>query len=232
MLTAGIDDFACAQEQRLVHNGGVGAFGPDPHLAKVHHPALLQLEGHLVVDVVADVFFVGQDLVNGRPGPWSLKIGQMPLGIQGFSNFTLRAAILYEHPIRATHDVLFLLRARHKYHAVGLEALLLAAGQFTLRVAVFVDQHPAQAVSSRTALAVAKLNQAALPGEDLHGKLAAVFARHDPLDGFQQVGTDAAVVFELLAAILHADPGTRTDMLVVGPFISILKPSPAADVID
>ena len=49
---------------------------------------------------------------------------------------------------------------------------------------------------------------------------------------FQQVGADAAVVFELLAAVVDADPGARADMLVVGPFISILKPAPAADVID
>jgi hypothetical protein len=97
---------------------------------------------------------------------------------------------------------------------------------------VFVDQHPAQAITCRTALAEPKLYQATLPREDLHGKLAAVLARHDPLDGFQQVGADAAVVFELLAAIVDADPGTRADMLVVGPFIGILKTAPTADVID
>jgi len=99
-------------------------------------------------------------------------------------------------------------------------------------VAVFVDQYPAQPISSRTALAVSKLNQAALPGEDLYRKLAAVFTRHHPLDGFQQVGADAAIVFELLAAIVDADPSTGADMLVVGTFICILKPAPAADVID
>ena len=107
-----------------------------------------------------------------------------------------------------------------------------SATQRALRVAVFIDKHPAQAVSSRTALAVAQLHQSALPGKDLHRKLPAVFARHDPLDGLQKVRADAAVVFELLAAIVDADPGTGADMLVIGPFISILKPTPAADVID
>ena len=71
-----------------------------------------------------------------------------------------------------------------------------------------------------------------MPREDLYRKLAAVFARHHPLDGFQKVGADAAVVFELLAAIVNADPGARADMLVIRPFISILKPAPAADIID
>lgn len=85
------------------------------------------------------------------------------------------------------HDILFLLRARNKNDPVGLKALLFAAGQGTLRIAVFVDQHPTQAVSSRTALAVSKLDQAALPREDLYRKHAAVFARHHPLDGFQKV---------------------------------------------
>ena len=82
----------------------------------------------------------------------------MPLGIQGFRNLTLRAAILDEHSVHAAHDILFLLRARNENYTVGLKTLLLAAGQGTLRVAVFVDQHPTQAVSSRTALAVSKLN--------------------------------------------------------------------------
>jgi len=48
-----------------------------------------------------------------------------------------------------------------QYDTLGLEALLLAAGQFALRVAVLVDLHPAQPVSGSATLTVAQIYQAA-----------------------------------------------------------------------
>jgi hypothetical protein len=41
----------------------------------------LELEGNPVVDVVADVFLVGQDFLHGRSSPWPIEIGAhfMPL---------------------------------------------------------------------------------------------------------------------------------------------------------
>lgn len=100
------------------------------------------------------------------------------------------------------------------------------------RIAVLVDQHAPKPVAGRAALAIAQFNETTLPGKDLHRQLAAVFAGHHAFDGLQQVGADAAVVLELLAAIVDPDPRTGADMFVICAFVRILKPAPAADVID
>ncbi len=71
-----------------------------------------------------------------------------------------------------------------------------------------------------------------MPGEDLHGQLAAVFASHHPLDGLQKVRADAAVVLELLAAVMDPNAGTGADVLVIGALVGVLKPAPATDVVD
>lgn len=46
------------------------------HLQAIRDPLLLQLEGAPVGDVVADVFLVGQDLMDGGAGPGPAEIGQ------------------------------------------------------------------------------------------------------------------------------------------------------------
>ena len=51
----------------------------------------------------------------------------------------------------------------------------------------------------------------------------AVFASLHPFDGLQEVRADTAVVLELLATIMDADPGARTDMFVIGTLVGILK---------
>ena len=83
-------------------------------------------------------------------------------------------------------------------------------------VRLLVDQHAPQPVARCAALSIAEFHGAALSGEYLDRYLAAVFARHHPLDGFQKVGADAAVIFELLATVVDPDRGALTDMLVVG----------------
>lgn len=59
-----------------------------------------------------------------------------------------------------------------------------------------------------------------------------VLAGHHPLDGLQQGRADAAVILEPLAAAVDPDPCARADMLVIRAPVVILKPAPAADVID
>ena len=206
--------------------------GADPHLARIHDPALLQLERHLGEHVVPDVFFVGQHLVDGRARPRAAEIGAVSFGVQGLRDFALWAPLAHEHLVHALDDPLFLLGAGDQNHAVGLKALLLAARQLALRIAMLVDQHAAEPVPGRIALAIAQFDETALPGEDFYGKLAAVFASHHPLDGLQQVRADAAVILELLAAVVDPDPGAGTDVLVTGAFVGVLKPAPPADVID
>ena len=91
MAAARIDDLPGAQEQRLIDDGGIGALGPDPHLARVHHAALLQLERHLREDIVPDVFFVGQHLMDGCARPGAVEIGAVSLGVQNLRGLALGA---------------------------------------------------------------------------------------------------------------------------------------------
>ncbi|TWI92470.1 hypothetical protein JM93_00012 [Roseibium hamelinense] len=170
--------------------------------------------------------------MDGRPGPRPVEIGVEPFAVQNLRDLALGPPLIHEHLVNALDDQLFLLWAGDQDHTVGLQALLLAARQLTLRVAVLVDQHAPKPVPGRAALAISKLYQAALPGKYLHRKLTAVFAGHHAFYGLQQVGADAAVVFELLAAVVHTDSGTGADVFIVCALIGILKPTPAADVID
>jgi len=153
-------------------------------------------------------------------------------GVHSLRNLALGPALVDEQLVHALDNPLFFFGAGHQDDAVGLQALLLAARQLALRVAVLVDQHPAQPVSGRAALAIPQLDEAALPGEDFDRKFPAVFPCHDPLDGFQKVRADAAVVLKLLATVVYPDPGAGTDVLVIRALVGILKTAPAADVVD
>ena len=202
-----IDDLSGAHEQGGIDDGLIGALGADPHLPWVLDAPLLQLEGDFGEDVVADVFLVGEDLVDGGASPWPTKIRSMSLGIELFRDLALRPVLIDEHMVHRLHNPLFLFGTRHQNDPVGLKAFLFATRELTLRPAVLVDEDAAKTVSSGTALPEAQFDEAALAGEDLDGKLTAVFTSHDALYGLQQVRTDAAVVFELLAAVM--DPDTR-----------------------
>ena len=79
----------------------------------------------------------------------------------------------------------------------------------------------------RAALAKSQLDQPALAREYLDRKLPAVFASHDALDGLQQVGADAAVVLELLPAIVNANASAGADVLMIGSFVGLLEEAPS-----
>ena len=126
----------------------------------------------------------------------------------------------------------FVVRAGHQDDAVGLQALVLASGEFALDRTVLVDQCSAQAVASRTTLPESQLDQPALPSEHLGGQLPAVFASHCPFDTFDDGGDRRTVIFELLGAVGNLDAGTAADVLVIGALIGILEAPPATDVVN
>ena len=68
--------------------------------------------------------------------------------------------------------------------------------------------------------------------EDLGRQLAAVLAGHRALDALDDGRDRAAVVLELLRAVVDGDAGALADVLVVGAFVGVLEPAPAADVVD
>src|SRR3546814_5248522 len=71
-----------------------------------------------------------------------------------------------------------------------------------------------------------------LAGENLHRQLTAIFASHRPLHALDDRRAQAAIIPELLGAVLNGDPRFPADELVVGALICVLKPAPAAHVID
>jgi len=71
-----------------------------------------------------------------------------------------------------------------------------------------------------------------LAGEDLGRQLPAVFAGHGALDTLDDGGDGGAVVFKLLGDVGDADALAFADVLVIGRLVRVLKPAPAADVVD
>jgi hypothetical protein len=95
-----------------------------------------------------------------------------------------------------------------------------------------VDQSAPQAIPGGTSLSEAHLDQPGQAGEYLAGQLAAVFASHRPLYRLDDGRGDASVIFELLGAIPDLATGSPANVFVLGALVSILEPTPAADVVD
>ena len=204
----------------------------DPHLRDVHHSVLLELERNAVVNVVADVLFVGEDLVNRGTGPGAVEVGCEPQAIKTLGNLRFDHPLIDEPLVDLVDRLNLGVWAGHQDHTIGLQALVLAPGEFTLHGACLVDQYASQAIPCGAPLAVAKLDQAALTGKHLGGQLPAVFARHSPFDALDDGGYRGTVVLELLGAVGDLNPSPSADVLVVGAFVGVLEPPPAADVID
>ena len=229
---AGGDDRLHLLKLFRLDDGLEGPFRPDPHLRAIRDPLLLQLKGAPVVDVVADVFLVGQDLMDGGAGPGPAEIGQDSALIKFGGDFAFRTAVFQETAVDPADGFHLCFGPGHQDHPVCLQALVLTTLQLGLHLAAFVKQNPAKAKTRRTALTEAAFDQAALSDEDLVGKFPAVFPGHRALDALDDRGNRAAVVFELLGAILDLLVCATADVFVIGGFIGILKPPPSADVID
>src|SRR5580704_14399751 len=104
--------------------------------------------------------------------------------------------------------------------------------QQPFRGAGLIYQLPAEAVARRTALAETEPDKALLSGEHLGRELAAVLAGHRALNAFDDGGERVSIVLELLDAIMDFNAGATADVFVVGALVRILKPAPAADVIN
>ena len=117
-------------------------------------------------------------------------------------------------------------------HAVSLEAFLLATFECRLGIAVLIDQHAAQAEACWTSLSETKPDETTLSGKDLGGQFPAVFSSHGSFHALDDRGAQAAVVLELLCAVVHLNPAFAADELIVGAFVGILKTAPSADIID
>ena len=184
----GPDDALSHVEHLRRHDRLEGAFLLDPHVWLVRDPVFLEFERDPVVDVVADVLFVGQHLADSGPGPIPVQVGTNSLAIESGRDFRLRYAAIDE-PLVDLVDRLHLgVGAWHQDHPIRLQAFVLSTSQLTFDGATLVDQDAAQAVTGRATLAVPQFDQAALPGKHLGGQFPAVLARHCTFDTFDDGG--------------------------------------------
>ena len=130
-----------------------------------HYPDFFELEGAPVVDVVADIFFVREHFAHGGPGPGASQVGLNLLGVETSSDFRLKEAVLDKPAVDLVHNRYFFLWPGLQDHPVGLQALVLAAGHFSLYGPRLVDQHSSQTITRWSTLPKPQFDQAALPGE-------------------------------------------------------------------
>ena len=90
---------------------------------------LLQFERDVVVDVVADVLFAGQHLVDGSARPMPTEVSSAPIGVQQRGDLAFSLMVVDEESVDLAGRCPPPHRSRHQDDAVGLQALLFAAGE-------------------------------------------------------------------------------------------------------
>ena len=126
----------------------------------------------------------------------------------------------------------FLFRSGHEDYSVCLQALALTPLKNALRLAILVDAHAAQPVARHAALAKAALDKPALAGKHLFREFAAVIGGHIPFEALDHRRYRAAVVDELIHAVVDLDPGSSAGEFEGCGLVLILKPAPSAYVVD
>ena len=95
-----VDDRLHFLKVRRLSDGIECPFRPDPHLRASGDPLAFQREQAPVADIVADVFPVGQDLMEGRVGSGPISVGQDYRSFDSAEDFEAEIAML-----RAERDV-------------------------------------------------------------------------------------------------------------------------------
>src|SRR5207237_401375 len=89
-----------------------------------------------------------------------------------------------------------------------------------------------QAIAWRASLPVSQFDQPTLASEYFGRQFAAVLTRHCSFHAFNDGRDWAAIVYELLGAVLDHDASALADVLVVRAFVGVLKTPPTAHVIN
>ena len=101
---------------------------------------LFQFEGNAIPDVVADVLFIDQNLMDGSPCPGQASLFRHSTSIQIIGDLTLRDAILDEASICLAHDGHLGVRAGDQHDAISLDALVLTAAELAFGCARLIDE--------------------------------------------------------------------------------------------
>ena len=71
----------------------------DPRLRRIDDALGFQFEGDAIVEVVADVFFIGQDLVDDAARPGSAEVGLDAFSVQRGGDLAFRAPLEDKHSV-------------------------------------------------------------------------------------------------------------------------------------
>jgi hypothetical protein len=167
LLAAFGQDFLVSHEGGHRHDAVKCPLLAEPHLGWVVDMLLLELEGAAVLDVVADVLFVGQQLGNRALGSGAVQVGVNGLVVEALDDLSNGQVVFHQPAVDLVDGGHFKVGARHQDETIGLQALMLAALEFAFDGTGLVDQHPAQAEVGGVALTKSQFDQSALAGEDL-----------------------------------------------------------------
>ena len=154
-------------EQFRRYDGIERTFLLDPHFRAIYDPCLFELKRATVVDVVADVFFVGEYLSHGGTRPCTAQIGEDALGIEPVGDLGFEQISLDEPAVDLVDDGNFSIRSGLQDDAVRLQTLVFASRQFGFDRSRLVEQDAPQAVTGWPPLPKSQLDQAALSSEHL-----------------------------------------------------------------
>ena len=122
-----------------------------------------------MIDVVTDVFLVGENLVNSGPRPLAPEISVDASDIENIGDLTFRFPPLHEVSVDPADVRPLVIGPRDEHDSVGLNALLFSQFKDALCIAVLVDQHATQSVACCSPLPVAHRDKPTGALKDLGG---------------------------------------------------------------
>lgn len=112
----------------------------DLYIGCVYYLFCFQFEGCLVVDVVVDVFFVGQYLVDGFVCLWLVKIGEDVFIIEGCGDFCFGVVLDDEYLVEMLDNFDFFRWFWFEYDLVGLQVFLFFMIEDCFGLVMFIDE--------------------------------------------------------------------------------------------
>ena len=95
------------------HNGLKLGVPTNPFFLRVHNMFEFQFEGRAMINIVANIFFVGEHLMNSGTVPRAPKVSEQSLRIQRLGDFRFAFSLANESLINPQHCFDFLIRPRN-----------------------------------------------------------------------------------------------------------------------
>src|ERR1700722_1169537 len=97
---------------------------------------------------------------------------------------------------------------------------------------IYIDYHSSETIKFRAALPESKLRKSLFPFVYSHSKFAAILSGHRSFQCFHYRAWKAAIICELLSAVMDRYPRFLAQIFIVCRFVRVLESTPAANVVD